>query len=64
MQEQSDNETHAQNLSVLVAAATLGTEVILKAIGNDHSATTLEESFLSEEDIQSAITARICTHLG
>lgn len=64
MQKLSDNVTHSQNLTILTAAVTLGTEAVMRALGSETEATTLDETFLTEADIQTAITARICKHLG
>lgn len=60
----SGNVVHSQNLAVLTAAATLGTEVILRTIGSEHSAGTLEGEFLTEDTITDALIARINKFLG
>ncbi len=63
-QDLNGNTVHNQNLAVLTAAATLGTEVMLRTIGGDNSAATLEGEFLTEETIRDAIIARMVKFLG
>lgn len=58
------NVVHGQNLAVLTAAATLGTEVMLRTIGSENSASTLEGEFLTEETIRDAIISRMIKFLG
>lgn len=66
MPEQNNNANvvHSQNLAVLAAAANLGVNVMLKTIGGEHSAATLENEFLTEETIRDAIVARMVKFLG
>lgn len=64
MQSLSNNVAHAQNIAILVAAAELGTESIIRSLGNDTSATTLDGAYLTKEDIQSALVGRITKHLN
>lgn len=65
MQEQNDgNVVHSQNLAVLTAAATLGTEVILRSIGTENTAATLEGEFLTIDTIRDALIARMTKFLG
>lgn len=64
MQNQSNNVVHSQNVAVLTAAAELGAEALLRSLGNETSATTLEGEFLTKEDIQAAIIARMTRYLS
>lgn len=64
MQKQSNNVIHGQNLAVLAAAVELGTEALLRSLGGDTSATTFEGEFITKEDIQAALVARINKFLG
>ncbi|BEG72456.1 hypothetical protein [Pseudomonas phage PA1C] len=64
MQNQSNNVVLSQNIAVLTAAAELGAEALLRSIGGDTSAATLEGEYLTKEDIQAAIVARMCKFLG
>lgn len=64
MQKLSSNVAHGQNVAVLTAVAELGTEAVLRSLGNDSTATTLEGEFLTREDIKSAIVARTVKYLG
>lgn len=63
-QNEDGNVVHSQNLAVLAAAATLGTEVMLRTIGGEHTAATLEGEFLTVESIRDAIIARMVKFLG
>lgn len=58
------NAVHSQNVAVLTAAATLGTEVMLRSLGGDNVASTLEGEFLTEETIRDAIITRMAKFLG
>jgi hypothetical protein len=64
MQNLSNNIAHGQNLSILSAAVKLGSEAILKILGGDHTSSTLNGVFLTEQDIQEALAARIAKHLA
>ncbi|MOA07784.1 hypothetical protein D3C78_1275020 [compost metagenome] len=64
MQSQSNNVVHSQNLAVLTAAAELGAEAVLRSLGGENAAATLEGEYLTKEDIQAAIIGRMCKYLG
>ena len=64
MQKLSSNVAHGQNVAVLVAAAELGAEAIVRSLGNDAAATTLDGEFLTKQDIQSALVGRMAKQLG
>lgn len=63
-QDLNGNAVHNQNLAVLTAAASLGTEVMLRTIGNGDAATTLEGESLTTETIRDAIVTRLVKFLG
>lgn len=62
--DKNGNVVHSQNLAVLTAAVTLGTEVMLRIIGSENSASTLEGEFLTVETIRDALNARLVKFLG
>lgn len=64
MVKQSSNVAHAQNLAVLAAVAELGGEAIIRNLGNDHAASTLEGEHLTKEDIQAALIGRFLKYTG
>lgn len=64
MQSLSNNVAHGQNLQILSAAVNLGAEAILRILGTEHSSSTLNGVFLSKQDIQEALAARIAKHLA
>ncbi len=63
-QDLNGNVVHNQNLAVLTAAATLGTEVMLRVIGSKDAAATLEGENLTTEVIRDALVARLVKFLG
>lgn len=64
MQNLSNNVAHGQNLAVMQAAVELGTEAIMRSLGNENSASTLGGEFISKQDIQEALAARIAKQLN
>lgn len=64
MQKQSSNVVHAQNLAILNAVAELGGESIVRSLGSDEAATTLEGEHLTKEDIQAALVGRTMKYLS
>lgn len=64
MQSLSNNVAHSQNLAVLAAMVQLGGEAVLRQLGGDSSSATLDGVFLSEQDVQEIITARIAKQLN
>lgn len=64
MQNLSNNVAHGQNIAVLSAAVELGTEAILRSLGSETSSATLNGEFLSKQDIQEALAARIAKQLN
>jgi len=64
MQSLSNNVAHAQNLQLLAAAVDLGTEAILRILGTEHTSSTINGVFLTKQDIQEALAARIAKHLA
>lgn len=63
-QDLNGNVVHSQNLAVLTAAATLGTEVMLRIIGSKDAAATLEGENLTTEVIRDALVSRLVKFLG
>ncbi|MNB95679.1 hypothetical protein D3C81_280290 [compost metagenome] len=64
MQNLSNNVAHGQNLSILSAAVELGAEAILRILGTEHTSSTLNGVFLTKQDIQEALAARIAKQLA
>lgn len=66
MQEQnlSPNVAHAITAQALTAAVELGTEAIRKCLGTDEVSSTLGGQVFTDEDIRSALTARLSKKLG
>lgn len=64
MQKQSNNVVFGQNLAVLTAAAELGAEAILRSLGSDSAANTIEGESLSAADIKAALVGRMLKHLN
>lgn len=64
MQNQSNNVVHGQNLSILSAMVELGSEAILRILGTEHSSSTLNGVFLTQQDIQEALASRIAKQLA
>lgn len=64
MQSLSNNVAHGQNLQILAAAVELGAEAILRNLGTEHSSSTVNGVFLTKQDIQEALAARIAKHLA
>lgn len=60
----SPNVAHSHNLAVLAAAVELGTAVVMDTNGTEESAATLQDQYLTEKDIQEALSARLATALG
>lgn len=64
MQNLSNNVAHGQSLAILTAAVELGAEAILRILGTEHTASTLNGVFLTKQDIQEALASRIATQLA
>uniref|UniRef100_A0AB39CDC5 Uncharacterized protein n=1 Tax=Pseudomonas phage RVTF4 TaxID=3236931 RepID=A0AB39CDC5_9VIRU len=64
MQSLSNNVAHGQNLQILAAAVKLGADAIVRILGTEHSSSTINGVFLTEQDIQEALAARIAKHLA
>jgi hypothetical protein len=64
MQKQSNNVVYGQNLAVLTAAAELGAEALVRTLGGDEAANTLEGENLTIADIKSALVARMLKYLN
>jgi hypothetical protein len=64
MQKLSNNVVHSQNVAVLTAAVELGGEAIVQSLGNETSSPSLDGEFLTKQDIQAALIARVVKHLG
>jgi hypothetical protein len=64
MQKQSNNVVFGQNLAVLTAAAELGAEAILRSLGSESAANTIEGESLSAADIKAALVGRMLKHLN
>jgi hypothetical protein len=64
MQEQSNNVAHGQNLAILSAAVQLGAEALVRSLGGDDSSATLNGEFLTPQDLQEALAARIAKQLA
>lgn len=64
MQKLSSNVAHGQNIAVLTSVAEMGSEAIMRSLGNDSAATTLDGSYLTKDDIKAALVARLIKFLG
>jgi hypothetical protein len=64
MQKLSNNVVHGQNLTVMSGAVEFGTELFLRALNAEASATTLNGEFLTIEDIKQAIATRFASQKG
>lgn len=66
MQEQtlSPNVAHGVNTQVLAAAVELGAEAIRNCLGTDEVSSTLNGQVFTDDDIRSALTARLSKKLG
>ncbi|WDS62205.1 hypothetical protein [Pseudomonas phage D6] len=64
MQNLSNNVAHGQSLSILSAAVELGAEAILRILGTEHTSSTLNGVFLTKQDVQEALAARIAKQLA
>lgn len=64
MQNLSNNVAHGQSLSILTASVELGAEAILRILGTEHTSSTLNGVFLTKQDIQEALAARIAKQLA
>ncbi|MCY1439386.1 hypothetical protein D9M71_556200 [compost metagenome] len=64
MQNLSNNVAHGQSLSILSASVELGAEAIQRILGTEHTSSTLNGVFLTKQDIQEALAARIAKQLA
>lgn len=66
MQEQSlsPNVAHSVSAQALAAAVVLGTEAIRNCLGGDEVSSTLNGQVFTDEDISTALTARLSKKLG
>lgn len=66
MQEQtlSPNVAHAVNTQVLTAAVELGAEAIRNCLGTDEVSSTFNGEVFSDDDIRTALSARLAKKLG
>lgn len=60
----SANVAHSQTLKNLTALTELGTCAVMRCLGTDEAADTLNGVQLTKEDIQEALAARLASNLG
>lgn len=60
----SPNSAHATTVAVLAAAAELGAEAIRQCMGTDQVSAEINSEFITTEDLQTSLIARLAKKLG